>query len=416
MKMKTMFVFSTVALFLLALTGCNADDNPSQSSATPTTQNQAATGSQAEPAPPIGNQPPANLTAEPEDLFTHIFDPELGGLRITQYHGELTQVMLPDEIMGVHIVAIDSGAFDMFNVTDVFFPDTVQYFGWGGRLYVDADEVLPDSWAIPYGVTHLYRVYVRVGRNSLSVGANIRTLDIPPTVQYIGESAFQGFSSLTSLTIPYGVTRINRQTFHNTPSLLVINFPPTIEYIASDSELESTSWWEAQPDGVVYVGGVAYRWKGDIPINTTLEIREGTIILPQGLFYLFPDMIETGRRNLIGITLPDSLVKIGPSEGQWGTFYGTSLSSVVIPDNVTYIGRSSFGNTPLTSVIIGNNVMYIGISAFSDTSLTSVTIPDSVTHIGRWAFANTQITSVSVPYTTIIESEAFDDGVQIERR
>ena len=52
------------------------------------------------------------------------------------------------------------------------------------------------------------------------------------------------------------------------------------------------------------------------------------------------------------------------------------------------IANSAFAYcTSLTSVVIGENVTSIGDYAFRDCiSLTSVVIPDSVTSIGEWAF------------------------------
>ncbi len=72
-------------------------------------------------------------------------------------------------------------------------------------------------------------------------------------------------------------------------------------------------------------------------------------------------------------------------------FYeNTTITSVVIPDSITYIGFVAFPYCPnLESVTIGNSVTMIDERAFYDCdNLKSVTIPDSVTNIGYAAFAD----------------------------
>lgn len=79
------------------------------------------------------------------------------------------------------------------------------------------------------------------------------------------------------------------------------------------------------------------------------------------------------------------------------------LTSIVIPDSITYIGRERFsGCTSLTSVTIPDSVTEIRIGAFIEcTSLTNITIPDSVTLIEDAAFdACTSLVSVTVEATT----------------
>ena len=66
------------------------------------------------------------------------------------------------------------------------------------------------------------------------------------------------------------------------------------------------------------------------------------------------------------------------------------ITSIVINNGVTSIGKEAFGNCrSLTSVTVPNSVTSIGEYAFSFCiSLTSVTIPNSVTSIGEGAFNN----------------------------
>ena len=93
--------------------------------------------------------------------------------------------------------------------------------------------------------------------------------------------------------------------------------------------------------------------------------------------------------------------------------HNTSVTSVVIPNNVTSIGDGAFaGFTGLTSVSIPNSVTSIGGAAFLNcTGLTSVSIPNSVTSIGGYAFYDcTGLSSVSIGIgVTSIGDSAFQN-------
>ena len=94
------------------------------------------------------------------------------------------------------------------------------------------------------------------------------------------------------------------------------------------------------------------------------------------------------------------------------------MTSVTIPDSVTYIGISAFEwCTGLTSVTIPDSVTYIGISAFEwCTGLTSVTISESVTSIERKAFSGCSgLTTINfqgkkAQWKAINKSSFWDDG------
>ncbi len=99
--------------------------------------------------------------------------------------------------------------------------------------------------------------------------------------------------------------------------------------------------------------------------------------------------------------------------GKWAFFECSGLTSVTIPNTVSFISEHAFsGCRGLTSVTIPNSVITIGWWAFERCSgLTSVTIPNSVDCIESYAFQFCiSLTSLTIPASvTRIGRAAFRD-------
>ncbi|MEE1254158.1 MAG: leucine-rich repeat protein [Paludibacteraceae bacterium] len=76
----------------------------------------------------------------------------------------------------------------------------------------------------------------------------------------------------------------------------------------------------------------------------------------------------------------------------------SAVTSIVIPNTVTFIGKFAFyGCSSLTSITIPNSIIKIGGYAFMGcSSLSAITIPSSVTFIGPCAFDSSYLTSIEV--------------------
>ena len=172
------------------------------------------------------------------------------------------------------------------------------------------------------------------------------------SVTSIGDYAFISCTGLTSIEIPNSVTSIGGYAFFSCIGLKSIVIPNSVTSIGS-AAFYNTAWYNNQPDGVVYAGSVLYEYKGTMPENTSIVVREGTAGIGDDAF-----------RGCSGLT------------------------SIEIPNSVTSIGNEAFYNcSGLTSVEIGNSVTSIGNEAFYNcTGLTSIEIPNSVTSIGYAAF------------------------------
>lgn len=171
------------------------------------------------------------------------------------------------------------------------------------------------------------------------------------TVVSIGISGFYNCSSLTSITIPEGVTSIGVAAFMNCSSLTSINIPEKVTSIE----------------------------------NTT--------------FY--------GCSSLISLLLPDELTSIGQDAFGWCS----NLISINIPESVRSIGHYAFDQcSSLTSIIIPEGLTSIEAGVFQDClGLTSIKIPEGVTSICRYSFNGcSNLSSIDIPEgVTSIEEGAF---------
>ncbi len=89
----------------------------------------------------------------------------------------------------------------------------------------------------------------------------------------------------------------------------------------------------------------------------------------------------------------------------------TSLTSVTIPDGVSFIGNLAFSNcSNLTTAVLPEGLVHIGELAFSRcTKLRHFQLPSSVTVIGRRAFSQCPgLTTIAIPdRVTLIEQNTF---------
>jgi len=100
----------------------------------------------------------------------------------------------------------------------------------------------------------------------------------------------------------------------------------------------------------------------------------------------------------VDVTIPDAINGLPVTViGNWAFYAARSLRSVTIPNNVTSIEKGAFYGCSLTSVTLSQNLHSIGDQAFRASALSTVAIPSSVTNLERTVFLNCdRLTAITV--------------------
>ena len=195
-------------------------------------------------------------------------------------------------------------------------------------LYDDYAELT--ELTIPSTISYEGKVYnvIRIGYAAFNQ-CNLTYVDIPSSIKTIGVGAFSNCSSLTSITLKEGLEHIDGNAFADCRLLETITFPNSLKTVGSYA-FSFTAWYNNQPNGGVYAGNVFYKYKGDIPENTSFVIKEGTVSISPDAFIKENRRIDYG---LVAVAIPNSVEIIG----EYAFSQCRALRSVNIPSRVTTI-------------------------------------------------------------------------------
>ena len=374
----------------------------------------------------------------PKPVFTYSLDDD-GNATITGYTGNVSALVIPEEIDGHKVIALGDNAFKGKKLLEyVEIPNNVVKIG----SYVFANTSLTDL-KLPEKLTYL-------GRCVLSGNTGVTEIVIPKTLATVGaewgnilagDGPFHE-SNVQKATLEKGITSIPRNLFHKNTTLTQVTIPDTMTKIeefafAECGNLERVSL----PDNVNQIGEYVFAKTGIKEINipdTVTIIRDHTFKNCTALKTInwsksITDIQSYAFENCDALTklaIPNTVTNIGE-----GAFYECGgLSAIAVPNSVKNLGSRAFENCDaLAKVSISDSVTSMGEKAFYDCdaltdvklgtgitqiptscfehcdALPSVVLPYRVSKVGDNAFKNcVALTEITIPRaTTTISTSAF---------
>ena len=355
---------------------------------------------------------------------------------------KIQSISLPDTL-----VNIGEEAFYCSHITSISIPDSVEYIGdsafFGAHLSSATLPAHVETGSLVFSeCSGLQNSDGFVIINSTMYGyyGNEYRLEIPDGITVINEACHN--ETVRQVIMPDSVIRIEACAFSGCRNLISVNFPQSLEYIGSYAFGNCKNLQNILiPENVSCIADDAFAYcdnlcdsNGFVITNGILQYyigNGGKVYVPEGVTCIGRNAFQLND-SITAVVLPDSLERICEA-----AFYYTNISTIHIPENVSEIGPSAFGqclslfsisvseknkyytavdgilfNKTKTCLVafpasygsrfhynIPETVRSIERRAFCSCSgLTSVTIPDTVTSIGEGAFSECQnLTSANIP-------------------
>ena len=309
------------------------------------------------------------------------------------------------------VTSIGNSAFwGCFYLTDISMPDTVTRIG-GEAIYACLN------------LTSLDISCVKTFDAGALCNSGLTEVAIPSGITELPGNLLSSCKKLTKVTLPEGITKIGVTVFASCESLTSIKIPSTVASIGSYAFDQSAIQNISIPDGVTEIGEMAF---GQCPNLTELVIPDSVVKIGrnivEGSSKLRSIHLGKGVENIFWVnsiaganefrTFQDceslTYITVDPDNQ-----YYTAEDNVLFNKDKTEVYRSAPGKTG--SYTLPNSVKTMeNTFIFEDSQLSSIVIPEGVQSIPRSTFKNcTNLKKIWLPKSLrIVGMNAFVAGME----
>lgn len=262
-------------------------------------------------------------------------------------------------------------------------------------------EVQITSVSIPYGIT-------KIGKEAFEYCYKLTSIELPDSVTTIGHSAFM-CSEISSIDLGNSVTKIESYAFYGCGKLTSIHFPKALSQIGDKVFNICDNLTEITIDA----GNEKYYCEN----NCLIERETKTLVygcynstIPNDIKIIGEDAFAN-RRTLTKMVIPEGVEEIGSS-----AFYCTNLMSVEFPSTLKKIGSNAFLSTKVQELVFGENIETIGSHAFRTCkNLKKVTFLNNNLSIIDLFMGSSVLDTIVIKGGTLVvnENDAFTSSISI---
>lgn len=343
-------------------------------------------------------------------------------------------------------IAVSPLAFYNKKLGDITFPDSLVYVGGNafyntqwlknqpvGPVYV-GNILVGYSGEVPLTETNfeVKEGTVCIAGTAFYKSDRITSINIPASVQYIGNSAFNGCKNLEEVFFAENsqLKLIDTGAFNECEKLSFLELPESTEQIGNYA-FKGTKLTQLHfSENLKKVGNGAAQ-DSDIEKITIDDNNTSIFVDKESVVYTGDKKALIFSLNAAGLTeytiqsecevirpeaFMDSSVKkvnfnVGLEYIDNEAFYFSSLESISLPGTIKALGLRAFSwCRDNKSITFAEGITDIGNQAFSiNSSVTQVVFPDSLELIGRHSFEGCSVLEKAViPATTTVSYGAFD--------